>query len=69
MINILNIAKWVHHAMLKMLVIIFLHHFSRSSVSVKISNILIRCCSFYLSCPILEKENFINILYCIVLSY
>ena len=41
--------------------------FSQAAISVIISNLLICVCSFDLSCPILEKENFIEILY-IVLS-
>ena len=41
-------------------VIIFLHHFCQPSVSIKISNLLICFCSFDLSCPILEKDNYIN---------
>ena len=37
--------------------------------SIKISNFLISFCSFYLYCPILEKDNFIetSIFYCHVL--
>ena len=41
--------------------------FSQAAISVNISNLLICVCSFDLSCPILEKENFIEIFY-IVLS-
>ena len=46
---------------------ILLRQFSQADISVKISNVLICFCSFYLSCPILEKGNFIKNLYCIVL--
>ena len=41
--------------------------FYRVVVAIKISNLLFCFCSFYLSCPILEKDNFIEFLY-IVLS-
>ena len=34
--------------------------FSQAAVSVKISNLFICFCGFYLSCPILEKDNFIE---------
>ena len=42
-------------------------HFSAAALSIKISILLICFCSFDLFCPILEKDNFIEILY-IVLS-
>ena len=35
----------------------------QAAISVKISNLLICFCSFDLSCPILEKDNFITNLY------
>ena len=38
------------------------------AIAIKISNLLIYFCSFELSCPILEKDNFIEHLY-IVLSH
>ena len=38
-------------------------HFCQAAVSVKISNLLICFCSFDLSCPILEKDNFIKFVY------
>ena len=41
--------------------------FYQTAVEVKISNLLICFCSFELSCPILEKDNFIECIY-IVLS-
>ena len=45
-------------------VIIFLCCFCQAAIS----NLLICFCSFDLSCPTLEKDNFIkNVLYCIVL--
>ena len=45
-------------------------NFCQAAISVKICNLLICFCSFDLSCPILEKDNFINkFVYCIVLSY
>ena len=34
--------------------------FSQTAGSVKISNLLICFCSFEMSCPILEKDNFIT---------
>ena len=40
--------------------------FSQAAVSIKISNLLICFCSFDQSCPMLEKDNFIDNL-CIVL--
>ena len=45
---------------------IFLFHFYQ--VAINISNLLICLYSFELSCPILEKDNFIENLYS-VLSY
>ena len=44
-------------------------HFHQAAVSRKISNLLICFCSLNLSCPILEKDNFIENMYieCIVL--
>ena len=39
--------------------------FSQASVSFKISNLLICFCSFDLSCPILEKDNFM-LLSCLI---
>ena len=42
-------------------------HFSKAAISIKISILLINFCSFDLFCAILEKDNFIEILY-IVLS-
>ena len=43
-------------------------HSSQAAVSFKISNFLTCICSFDLSCPILEKDNFIEnvyiVLYC-----
>ena len=47
-------------------VIIVLRHFSQATISVKISNFLICYCSFYLSCPTLEKHNFIKKLYIVL---
>ena len=44
-------------------VVIFLHHFYQAAVAIKISNLLISFCSFDLSCPILEKDIFIERLY------
>ena len=42
----------------------------RAAVSIKISKLLVYYCNFDFSCPVLEKDNFINFfLYCIVLSY
>ena len=42
----------------------------QATISVKISKLFICFCNFYLSCPILEKENFIKqIVHYIVLSY
>ena len=45
-------------------------HFCQVAISVKISNLLICFCSFDLSCPILEKDNFIEnldiVLYCLI---
>ena len=46
---------------------IVLHYFSQAAISNKTSNFLICFCSFDLSCPILEKDKFIENLY-IVLS-
>ena len=57
-----------------MYLIIFLHHFSRAAISVKITylrvsvaviclvqdNLLTCLCSCDLSCPVLEKDNFIE---------
>ena len=42
-------------------------HFIQATVSIKIRNVLIYICSFDLSCPILEQDNFIEmgILYCL----
>ena len=48
-------------------VIIFLRHFSQTTISVKISNFLICVYRFELPCPIHEKDNFIENVY-IVLS-
>ena len=51
------------------------HHllsfFSQATISIKISNFLICFCSFDLSCPILEKDNFNKSkkLSCLVLLY
>ena len=45
-------------------------HFSQATVSIKLSNFLIYLCNFDLSCPILEKDCFIENLYtdsCLVL--
>ena len=44
-----------------------INHFSQAAVSIKIRKLHICFCSFHLSCPILEKDNFIKYLY-IVLS-
>ena len=46
----------------------FLHHFSQATISFKISNFLICFCSFDLSCPILEKDNFIKRYYIVLLG-
>ena len=40
---------------------------NKIAISIKISNLLICLCSFDLSCPIFEKDNFIEMFY-IVLS-
>ena len=51
-------------------IIIFLphfYHFHQAAIAIKISNSLICLCSFDLSCPILEKDIFIENLY-VVLS-
>ena len=42
--------------------------FNQAAAVIKISNLLICFCSFDLSCPILEKDSFIEH-YCIVLSH
>ena len=42
------------------LFLLFCYFFSQAAVSVKISNLFISFCGFYLSCPILEKDNFIE---------
>ena len=42
-------------------------NFFKSAVAIKLSDLLIGFCSFDLSCPILEKDRFIEKLY-IVLS-
>ena len=39
----------------------------KAAISVKISNLLICFCSFYLPCLILEKDNFIKHMYIVVL--
>ena len=45
-----------------------LPNFCQAAVSFKISNLLICFCSFDFSCPILKKDNFIEMLYkCLVL--
>ena len=50
-------------------IILFLCDFCQAAVSVKISNFFVCFCSFDLSCPILEKDNFIKFFYCIVMYY
>ena len=40
----------------------------QAAVAIKISNLIICFCSFDLSCPILEKENFIKTLYIVSLN-
>ena len=55
-------------------VIINLRNFCQAAVSIKISNLLI-CyfCSFDLSCPIFETDNFIEnldiVLFCLIKSF
>ena len=39
----------------------------QAAVAIKISNLLICFCSFELSCPIHEKENFLGNMYIVVL--
>ena len=41
-------------------------HFCQSAISVKINNLLICFCNFDLSCPLLEKCNFIKTIYTVL---
>ena len=43
-------------------------HFCQVAISVKISNLFICFCNFKLFCPILEKDNFNENLYIVLLS-
>ena len=52
----------------KIVIYSILCHFIQATVSIKLSKFVICFCSFYLSCPILEKENYIEFFYCIALS-
>ena len=61
------IIVWVVLRTSSYYVSIFLRHFYKAAVAIKISNLLICFCSFELTCPKLEKYIFIENLY-IVLS-
>ena len=52
---------------IRCLLVIIACHFYQAAFSIKISNLLICFCSFDLSCPVLEKDIFIENL-CIVVS-
>ena len=43
-----------------------LYNFSQAAISIKISNLFIGFCSFDLSCPTFEKDNFIEMFYIIL---
>ena len=45
---------------------LFLLHFSQATISIKIHNFLICFSTFDLSCPILEKDNFIENVSCLI---
>ena len=47
---------------------IFIHPYYHSGVAIKISNLNFLC-SFELSCPILEKDNLIKLLYIVFVSF
>ena len=69
--NVLFKDSYLSFVFIYTVYVILLHHvilhFCQAAVSIKISKLLICFCSFDLSCPILEKNNFIKNVY-IVLS-
>ena len=68
MFNVSAFSKSLHKTRTSEFITLCGRHYSQAAVSIKISNLLLCLCSFELSCPILEKYNFIERSY-IELSY
>ena len=58
----------IDHSHIVFFFVFSLYHFYHAAIAIKISNLLICFCSFDFSCPILEKDSFVENLYIVLNS-